>query len=108
MFAELFTIADGVDTGVFLFLEPHQCGVTFATLERFAAQAPGWPKLFGFSEPFGLRQAACDCGSEHAHSPVGLSALMQHYSCKSARTMTLSATVAIFAVAVPCSRLRRW
>jgi hypothetical protein len=62
--ARLLAIADDVDAGVLLLLEPKQGGVALGALQLCALRAPRRPELAGLGEPAGLGQAAGDGGLE--------------------------------------------
>ena len=61
--ARLLAVADDVEAGVFLRLDPQQRGVELGLLQRVAVAAPLRPQLVRFGQPAGLGQAAGDRGS---------------------------------------------
>jgi hypothetical protein len=69
MLARSLAVADDVDPGVFLHLQPEQGGVGLGALELGAARLPFRPELLGLGEPRRLGQAAGDRGFEHELIP---------------------------------------
>jgi hypothetical protein len=67
--ARLLAVADDVDAGVFLHLEPEQGRVGLGAIEFGAARLPFGPELLGLGEPGGLGQAAGNGGLEHRTIP---------------------------------------
>ena len=65
----LLAVADDVDAGVFLHLQPEQGRVGLGAIELGAARLPFGPELLGLGEPGGLGQAAGDGGLEHRTIP---------------------------------------
>ena len=63
--ARLLAVADDVEAGVFLLLEPQQRGVALGSRELGAGELPLRPELVGFGEPARLGQAARDRRFEH-------------------------------------------
>src|SRR3546814_3820783 len=64
MLPALFAVADGVQPGIFLVLDPQQRGIALGELELLAHGFPQWPQLVGLGQPERLRQAAGDGGGE--------------------------------------------
>ena len=67
--ARLFTITNNIKSSIFLGFDPEQCGISFGLLQAIAFSHPLRPKLVGFSQPFWLGKAACNCGFKHACTP---------------------------------------
>ena len=65
MLARLLAVADGVDPGVLLRLDPEQRRVALRLGERVTGELPLRPQLVRLGEPGRLGQAACDGGFEH-------------------------------------------
>ena len=63
--AELFTVTDDVDAGIFLGAQPLERGPLFAALQRFAGQAPGGPQPFRLGEPVWFGETSNGGGSKH-------------------------------------------
>ena len=62
---ELFAVGHDLEPGVFLQLQPHQCGIALRRFQLGAGVAPGRPQLFRFSEPGRFWQAAGNRGGKH-------------------------------------------
>ena len=71
MLPEHFTIADGIDAGRFLLVQPDHGGIALAARQQFAFQPPLRPQLLGFGKPRRFGQTACDRGFEHESSECG-------------------------------------
>src|SRR6185295_19955377 len=82
----LLAIADDVDAGGLLLLQPEQGGVALRLGELFPIRAPRGPELVGFGEPGRLGQAAGDSGLEHFL-----------HSCRGSKTATKSRCLTIIA-----------
>src|SRR5258706_1917506 len=72
MLPRLLAVADDVDAGVFLLLQPEERRVALRLRELVAAHPPRGPELVGLGEPGRLRQAAGDGGLEHEFPLFGL------------------------------------
>ena len=68
--ARLLAVADDVEAGVFLRLDPEQRRVGLGARELGTARLPVRPELVGFGEPGRLGQAAGDGGFEHRCDPL--------------------------------------
>jgi hypothetical protein len=66
--ARLLAVADDVQAGVLLGLDPQQRGVELGLRQVAAAGLPLRPELFGLGQPGGLGQAAGNGGVEHRAS----------------------------------------
>ena len=65
MLARLFTVADDIEAGVFLGLDPQQRGVGLGLQQFGAFGFPLRPEFLGFGQPGRLGQAASDRSGEH-------------------------------------------
>ena len=63
--ARLLAVADDVQPGVLLRLDPQQRGIGLGLAQFVALGLPLRPELVGFGQPARLGQAACDRGGEH-------------------------------------------
>jgi hypothetical protein len=63
--ARLLAVANDVDAGVFLLLQPEQRGIVFRLRELRALRPPSRPKLSRLREPGWFRQASGNGGFEH-------------------------------------------
>ena len=72
--ARLLAVADDVDAGIFLMLQPKQRGIQLGGGELVAGQLPLRPQLVGFGEPGRFRQTAGNGrGKQHgAFTPRGV------------------------------------
>src|SRR5688572_13443291 len=83
MLARLLAVADDVDAGVFLLLQPEQRRVPLGALELGARRFPRRPELLRFGEPSRLGEASCEGGFEHVRG------------CRDFETATISRYVTI-------------
>jgi hypothetical protein len=63
--ARLLAVADDIQPGILLHLEPEQGRVGLGLLELGTARLPLGPQLLRLGEPRRFGQAACDGGLEH-------------------------------------------
>jgi hypothetical protein len=68
--ARLLAVADDVDAGVLLHLQPEQGRVGLGAIELGPGGLPLGPERFGLRQPRGLGQAAGDGGLEHRRAPL--------------------------------------